>query len=50
MKKFIKWYKEDPNDPPTFVGTLAFSNKELFWFAVLIFTALAIKIALSINL
>ena len=50
MKKFSKWYKEDSNDPPTFVGVLSFSNKEIFWFAIIVFTAFAIKIIQSINL
>jgi hypothetical protein len=50
MKKIIEWYRKDPNDPPTFVGVLAFSNKEIFWFAIIVFTAFAVKIAQSINL
>ncbi len=50
MKKFIEWYKEDPNDPPTFGGVLAFSNKAIFWFTIIVFTAFAIKIIQSINL
>ena len=50
MKKFSKWYKEDSNDPPTFVDVLSFSNKEIFWFTIIVFTAFAIKIIQSINL
>ena len=50
MKKFFEWLKEDPNDPPTFGGVLAFSNKEIFLFTIVMFTAFAITIIQSINL
>ena len=50
MKKFFEWLKEDPNDPPTFGGVLAFSNKEIFWFTIIMFTIFSVKIIQSINL
>ncbi len=48
--KFLKWYNEDPNDPPTFSGVLAMPNKLLFWFAVLSFALLALKMVQLANL
>jgi hypothetical protein len=50
MRKYIEWYKKDPNDTPTFVGVLAIPNKLMFWFAFIMFICFAVKIAQSINL
>jgi hypothetical protein len=47
---FLKWYNKDPNDPPTFSGVLAVSNKSLFWFAVLFLVFLALKMGQLANL
>ncbi len=47
---FLKWYNKDPNDPPTFSGVLAVSNKQLFWFAVLSLVSLALKMGQLANL
>jgi hypothetical protein len=47
---FLKWYNKDPNDPPTFSGVLAVSNKSLFWFAVLSLVFLALKMGQLANL
>ena len=50
MQELIEWLKEDPNDPPTFGGVLAFSNKEIFWFTIIMFTIFSVKIIQSIDL
>ena len=50
MKKFFEWLKEGSNNPPTFGGVLACSNKEMFWFTIIMFIAFAVKITQSINL
>lgn len=38
MKNFLNWYKDD------IIPTGTLSNKQVFWFGVISFTALIIKI------